>query len=444
MDLPRRSGGSRRGHGSIAVQLDHAPGKAQSIAGVPQLQHPLGRDPSSLSDLILRDGVQQRRQLPDLKLGQQQLRRGRSRPQGGLPDIRGLDGTAPAPGGIRSLRHIGLLWFLRVGGAGGHGGDTENHGRQGDPELRLLPAQGVFDAALHIGFPEAQRCGSGELSSLGKVKKRTAVCLCLTAQFPEYPLIAAHLHIPAHEEEGRPHCGIEPVDRQQKIGQQLHPMVSPADMDPLMGKDIGAFFLPQPRRDVDPGWQQAQDEGYPDTVGGKNALFQGRRVRKPSLHPDIPDDPQSQHHSQPADPEDDAQSRPKPDRLDCRDRRCCDGCRYSSRGDGSRRRSSGSRRDRKLRGGWHALRQDHGVLCPANRVHDRGPQTEEAENRLKAYRTAEPESDSAPQEIPPFFRRGPQQQTHKHHNCDDDRSGNAHIQHPQKQTFHLSPPDAHQ
>ena len=66
----------------------------------------------------------------------------------------------------------------------------------------------------------------------------------------EHGLIAAHFHIRTHADVSDPHERIEPICNGEQERKRLHDVVAPAQVEPLMGKHMGALRFRQPERQI--------------------------------------------------------------------------------------------------------------------------------------------------------------------------------------------------
>ena len=72
------------------------------------------------------------------------------------------------------------------------------------------------------------------------------------------------------------------MDAQGHKGQGLDDMVQPADVVPLMEKDVCLFPGGQRGGQIDPGPQNPHDKGGANVVGQVDVFPQGHRTRQPA------------------------------------------------------------------------------------------------------------------------------------------------------------------
>ena len=275
----------------------------------------------------------------------------------------------------------------------------------------------------------------------GEGQQRHAVGLCNAVFGGKHRLVAAHLHVPAHEGKGQPDQRVEPVNAKQQKGQQLHRVVAVADVEALMRQHIAQRLPLQADGQIDPGPDQPQDEGGAHRVrlvhivrhqhGPGQALAQMQVGHGPV-------DQQRDHARTPQRRPDSAPDlhRVRAGRLRCGGQRVQR--RLADRAHPAPHAGRGYNTDVpwKIRDGAGRSQRapgDGGTL--------RG-QAQDAERRVDAHRADQAKGHHAPQQIGPLLRRTPQQQTYQQHRQDHQRGGKLHVQEPQKHRFHLSAPDA--
>ena len=154
---------------------------------------------------------------------------------------------------------------------------AEQNCNQGDPKGRLFIVQHPFHTLLHTHLAERQRTGQHRPSRRCAREQRGRIGLPLReAQLPHGPLVAGQLQIPAEAPVGEPAKRLEPVDGQQQIAQRLPPVVAPREMRPLVREDIVPRRAVQPRGQIDPRAEHAQNERRGDRVAEPNILPQQR------------------------------------------------------------------------------------------------------------------------------------------------------------------------
>ena len=182
-----------------------------------------------------------------------------------------LHAGIPAGAGLFRLRR-------RVGGAGGDDRHTGGRPQQDGPPLGALPFQHVSYPASGVPLPEGQGRSRQDAPAGGQGQQGGGVVRPHPLpQLFHHRLVAAHLHVPAHQQEGRPHQGVEPVDAQNPVGQQLHQVVQAADVVPLVEEDVPPLPLRQGGGQVDLRPQHPQHKGGGDVVGQIDVSLQGDR-----------------------------------------------------------------------------------------------------------------------------------------------------------------------
>ena len=148
------------------------------------------------------------------------------------------------------------------------------------PDPHLAEGQGTQHQPAPPGHGAVQQ-GLGIGGPLGPV------------HIPHHPLVAGQLNVPAQQDIRRPDQGVEPVYRHQQMAQRLPPVVPAAQMGPLVAQHALQGLPLQPRGQIHPGPENAQDKGGGDVVAEVNLL----------PHPDggrhLPPQPQIAH-SRPA------------------------------------------------------------------------------------------------------------------------------------------------
>ena len=140
--------------------------------------------------------------------------------------------------------------------------DAGDDGGQQDPEAGLFVAEHGPDAAPDAHLAEGQRTHGDHPVADGATDQGFGIGPDgPPVQLPDHPLVAGQLDIPAKEDVGQPHDGVEPVDGQQGKAQGLPQVVQPFQMGPFMGQDMVFRVRIQTGGQVDPGPQDAQDEG---------------------------------------------------------------------------------------------------------------------------------------------------------------------------------------
>ena len=185
-----------------------------------------------------------------LRLGR--LRFGRLRRCGCLGRLRGL--------GLRSdLRPGRLLWVQHAGGDEQH---REHRRGNAHGELRLFPFDGGLYAALCIAFAEGHGARRGEARQLRKGEQGLGIVLFEPlAALREHALVAALLHIAAHQHKAEPDDGIEPVDSEHDESECLDDVVAALYMAVLVGEHAVERRAVKPVGDDDPRAEQAEDIG---------------------------------------------------------------------------------------------------------------------------------------------------------------------------------------
>ena len=123
----------------------------------------------------------------------------------------------------------------------------------------------------------------------------------------DHPLITGHLHVTTQQKVSAPYQGIEPVNHQGNVAQQLEPVVSLLQMCLLVGQNVAPVARTEPGGQVNPGPEIPQNEGgwnlaaLPDSWAEPNGFPQsqpeqdigGETVKSKtgcSHSPDIPGD----------------------------------------------------------------------------------------------------------------------------------------------------------
>ena len=329
--------------------------------------------------------------------------------------------------------------------AGGRRQKAERRGRGSDPELRFFPAQNVPDPAFHTRLPKGRGPGHGQTGACREAEQGSAVGLRGAALRCQHLFIAAHFHILVHQGEGEPDQGIEPVNREQQKRECLDQMIPTPQVIPLMGQDIAQRLFLQAQRQIDPRPDQPKNKRGADAVRFIDPIlgfivWYAHRPGQSPLHPKITDRAPEQQYPHAGAPQ--PQSRRDPDP-----------CRIRARGAFRRREQSvegflelgrcGASLDlcRLVESGWNVAHTP-GLPGALDSGRTNRGDAKNAEHAGKAHRTTEPKAHDAPQEIGPLFRRAAQQKPKRQHRGNDDRPGEAHIQHPQKNLVHFSPPYA--
>ena len=121
---------------------------------------------------------------------------------------------------------------------------------------------------LASSSPKARGEDGGERGPPAQVEKGLGVPGgVLPAEGADHRLVAGGLHVPAEQAVGHPQHGVKPVDRQGQPGQDLGAVVPPAQVGLLVEEDVGPVGHIQPCGEVDPGPEEAADEGGGDLVG---------------------------------------------------------------------------------------------------------------------------------------------------------------------------------
>ena len=81
------------------------------------------------------------------------------------------------------------------------------------------------------------------------------------AQLLDDPFVTGQLNVPAQQDVGCPHDGVEPVDGKQQKAQRFPPVVSAADVGALVGDDVGPVRFVHMIGEVDLRLEDAEDEG---------------------------------------------------------------------------------------------------------------------------------------------------------------------------------------
>ena len=140
--------------------------------------------------------------------------------------------------------------------------------RQHQPEGGFFVGEHPPDAVLGILLPKGQGEDGGERRPPAQVEEGLGVPGgVLPAESADHRLVAGGLHVPAEQAVGHPQHGVKPVDRQGQPGQDLGAVVPPAQVGLLVEKDVGPVGHIQPCGEVDPGPEEAADEGGGDLVG---------------------------------------------------------------------------------------------------------------------------------------------------------------------------------
>ena len=97
--------------------------------------------------------------------------------------------------------------------AGGDEGHAEDPRQQQRPGLGPTEAQEILDAALGVPLAEGQGRSCQDTPPSGETQQgRRVVRPDAVPQLPDDRLVAAHLHVPAGEQEAEPDQGIKPVE----------------------------------------------------------------------------------------------------------------------------------------------------------------------------------------------------------------------------------------
>ena len=171
-----------------------------------------------------------------------------------------------------TLRKV-LVHFLELGNGlpGGHKQRAHHHRQHRrstqEPELGLLIGQYILDPAFYAVLAESYGARESILLGGGALQQHAGVGLSLDGGHVLHrPLVAAHFQVPAEEPPGKPHHGLEPIDADEKIANQLPPGVLVLQMGLLMGQNKSLTKGIQLGRDVYFGPHKAQHKGAGNTV----------------------------------------------------------------------------------------------------------------------------------------------------------------------------------
>ena len=198
------------------------------------------------------------------------------------------------------IRHISKFQQAGVAGAGQQADRYENysdHRQQDDPEAGAFIIQHVQDALFGIGFSEGHRTGGDPcgLSAAGQQRGGIGFSLSQGHVF-HHMLVTSQLHIPAEQAVAQPHQGIEPVDAQNPVAQDLEPVVMPGDVGILMVEDKSLLLIAQAHGQVNSRREKAQDEGRVQSGALKAAVFDQIGLPHPALQPEIAHQAGGKHH----------------------------------------------------------------------------------------------------------------------------------------------------
>ena len=130
----------------------------------------------------------------------------------------------------------------------------------------------------------------------GKAQKRLGIIRPdVLPQAVENRLVAAHFHILPTQEEGQPHQGIEPVDAQSQIAQQLPQGVTPMQVMPLVGDDKAALLLGGIPGQIDFRTEQADHKGRLDIICDEDIISKWNYNRQLAPQFDIGNDTINSH-----------------------------------------------------------------------------------------------------------------------------------------------------
>ena len=164
--------------------------------------------------------------------------------------------------------------------------DAEHNTQRCDPDLGLFPLGHVQNPALGVAFPKGypgQNLPPGGQPQQGG----GVVCPVVWLQLPDHCLVTAHFHVLLRQQEGTPHQGIEPVDAQRRVGQQLPHRVAPADVAALMGQDVVPFPVGHGEGNVDFREKHPKHKGSADVVGEKRVAPVGNGPHQLPAQPKI-------------------------------------------------------------------------------------------------------------------------------------------------------------
>ena len=302
-----------------------------------------------------------------------------------------------------------------------HGYDgAEEDGRQDGPEGGPAQPGQMPDSALGISRPEGQRRRAEDGMSHRQRQQRSGIIRPdVGPQRPDDGLVTADLHIPSGQKKGNPDQGIEPVEAQCPVGQQLEEMIQPPDVEPLVEQDVFALPGLQGRGEIDPGSEQAQHKGRGNAVRQVDPADQGRGG------PQLPPQPSETGQG----PEDHGRGpgQPDPGQHVFQGERLCLRCRIrKDRSLGKLRGDQGGTLD-GLRHIFNAADQRAGL--PGRGVQQR----KERRRRRQRHRTQQPEQHHGPKGIGNGPGRFPEEQPQRQHRRNDNAGRQAHIEQGGKQ-----------
>ena len=422
--------------GRLVVKGQHHAGSAE-IEGVPGRPvgqgHPLlaGVAPARI-DRLPGDGAQHVAEFQQFRLAQGALPGRRLAPVRKRPfQPRRRHRMRPVPGGPRLLR----FRLGRVRGTGRDARRSQQQGRHRHPGPGLFPAQGVADAGLDPALPEGQGAGTGETSAHGEGEQGLAVGPAAAAP-AQHRLVAAHLHVPAHPGEGQPDQGVEPVEAEDQIAQQLHQMVPPGQVEALVGQHTGQALPLQPVGEIDPGPQEAQQKRGAHQLRLPDVCFQTHGGPQTAAQAEVAPDAPEQHGRRAREPEQRPQIEPDLHRVGA-------GLGVGGGQDPVHRRAE--LRDRQGHGGLGCQADVCGDVLQA--VHRAGGpgggrkrrQVEDAEHAAPAHRAQQPEARRRPEPVGILLRRTTQGQAQQQHRADHHGPGDAQVQDRPEQLLRHAP-----
>ena len=183
---------------------------------------------------------------------------------------RQTEGQLSHPDTGRAGQPANLLRALRLSGiepAGHQNPQAYRPAGDANPGFWLLPPGHVDDSALGVPLAEGQgHSGNGALMGGQAKQGRRVVRPNLGAQLLDDRFIAAHFHILGCKDKGRPGQGIEPVEAQGQVAQQLPQRVAPADVPLLMGEDEFLLLPGKAGGQINPGAENPHHKGRIDAI----------------------------------------------------------------------------------------------------------------------------------------------------------------------------------